>query len=102
MDDQIRRLHGQGLRDPAIAIRLGVSTSHVNRIRHRLRLATHPLGRNHHKIENRAARALHAQGLVDREIAQRLGVSRELVQKWRARNGLPPNGWHKTTANKWP
>lgn len=94
MDSEVRRLHAQGLGDPAIAARLGVGVTAVFRRRKRLKLtAVNPRPGRSWDVDE--ARRLHSRGLNDREIAAELGVSRESVQKWRVGQDLPPNGWHR-------
>lgn len=70
-DERVAELHSQGLNDPAIAARIGLSPSQVCRIRRRLKLPGLPNAKR--SGWQRKLREAHLYGLTPKEIARRLG-----------------------------
>lgn len=91
-EERRRDLYEEGLSDPEIADRVGVTPSAIAQWRKRRELK--PKGAGPKTLsgdEEERRRALYEKGLSDPEIADRIGISRSAVQSWRQDRDLPPN-----------
>lgn len=101
---EVADLHAQGLRDDAIADRLGLTVGYVGNLRRDLGLPAHYLPRAERPPRKvRGDRrpqvaAAHAEGLTDREIGERVGVSPSEAGRLRRELGLQVN---RSKVSRW-
>jgi len=107
-EDELRRLHGQGLIDREIAERMGLAHRTLARRRQKMGLAhnfdskrnseTASLGgKPRAKIDEATLRSLHAQGLSSNVISERMGIAENTTRKHLRRLGLENNYRNRPT-----
>jgi hypothetical protein len=86
----VRELYPLGLKDAAVARRLGVCRRHVTAVRKAAGLASHAAARR--ASRRRQFALLYAKGLCDPDIAAAVpGATGQQVWWWRRATGRPPN-----------
>lgn len=94
--DELTALHGEGLNDLQISVRMNVDRGAVWRVRKKLGLPLIPAPKGTHtppaeSSHLAAVRAAHAEGLTDAEIGARVGISKAWANALRRRLGLQAN-----------